>query len=135
MRLIKTRRGIVDRFGSGTNRKGDISMETIVVIIIALAVLLVIIGIFTFQTKKGSGKINDISDSTSSSITEGMCMGSITYNKKSYDLKCKSSCDEDKDTYLSDGKTLKYGSPDSATFSKRKCMMPEQVCCGYPVNS
>lgn len=115
-------------------KKADLSMETIVVIVIALAVLLVIIGIFTFQSRKGSGKINDISDGASASASDGMCLGSITSSGKTIELKCMSACDAElvNTETRADGAKKYTGSP--IAFEKRKCMMPDQVCCGYTLN-
>lgn len=111
-------------------KKGDISMETIVMIVIALAVLLVVIGIFTFQSRKGSGKINDIGDSASNSATDGMCLGSITSSGNTVELKCMSACDADLiQTEKKPDGTKKYS--EMVLYEKRKCMMPEQQCCGY----
>lgn len=111
-------------------KKGDISMETIVMIVIALAVLLVVIGIFTFQSRKGSGKINDIGDSASNSATDGMCLGSITLSGDTIELKCMSACDADliQTEKKPDGKN-KYS--EMILYDKKKCVMPEQQCCGY----
>jgi hypothetical protein len=115
---------------SRVSRKGDISMETIVMIVIALAVLLVVIGIFTFQSRKGSGKINDMGDSASNSATEGMCLGSITSSGETIELKCMSACDADliQTEKKLDG-SKKYS--EMVLYEKRKCVMPEQQCCGY----
>lgn len=118
------------------NKKGDISMETIVMIVVALAVLLVVIGIFTFQSRKGSGKINDIGDSASSSATEGMCMGSIKSGEKTIDMRCMSACDSAIVTNekTADGKPKYREQADASLLKNRKCIMPEQTCCGYVLN-
>ncbi|MBN2881577.1 hypothetical protein JXM83_06030 [Candidatus Woesearchaeota archaeon] len=92
------------------NKKGDISLETVVKLIIALAVLLAIIGIFAFQTKKGSSGIDEVREGATDSAKSGMCIGS----DDSYSYKCNSTCT----------------SP--ATETQNSCMLPNQVCCKIP---
>jgi len=86
------------------NKKGDISMETIVMVVVGLAVLLVVLGIFGMQTRKGNQGIEEVTTSTNEEARGQMCIGS--------DVKCMSGC--------------------NATYSNqvdRTCMLPGTVCC------
>lgn len=87
-------------------KKGEISTETIVMVVIGLAVLLVVIGIFTFQARKGSGTVNQVGDAATNQSEQGMCLGT--------GYSCKSACDATNEIQDKTGKT---------------CLMPGLVCC------
>jgi hypothetical protein len=94
------------------SKKADISMETVIKLIIGLAVLLIVIGIFVMQSRTGNKKITDASDSATSG---DLCMGS----GDDYVNVCLSSCTNyDTDKYSA-------GTPKPTL----KCLMPDQTCC------
>lgn len=86
------------------NKKASLELETIAKVGIILAVIAVVLGIFVFQTRKGSDKFNDIGSSAEKESNDVMCMGE--------GISCKVSCGE--------GKT---------EYSNKKCLMPGMKCC------
>lgn len=78
-------------------------METIVMVVVGLAVLLVVLGIFGTQSRKGSKGLDEVSTATDQQAKAQMCIGD--------DVECVSSseCNEPN--------------------AQKKCFLPGTVCC------
>ena len=90
------------------NKKGDLSMQMIAVMVLILATILVILGIFMNQTKDGSERLDNLKNSV---YSDGKpCMGN--------GLSCKNDCGDDKNEV--------EGYSCSAVLGGSKCCGPKE---------